>query len=66
MVFNTAESFGHISLQFQFISLSTDSLQGQRPHGYRNSQTIKLYMQVIATITKLAFRQLTLVHRIND
>ena len=26
--------------QFQFISLSTDPLQGKRPHGYRNSQTI--------------------------
>jgi len=26
-------------LQFQFISLSTNPLQGQRPHGYRNGQT---------------------------
>jgi len=29
-----------LQFQFQFISLSTDPLQGQRPHGYRNSQTI--------------------------
>jgi hypothetical protein len=48
-------------MQFQFISLSTDPLQGQRPHGYRNSQT----MQVTVIIIKLASKQLSHYH-IND
>jgi len=34
------------SIQFiQFISLSNDPLQGWKPHGYRNSQKVHLYIQ---------------------
>jgi hypothetical protein len=41
--------------QFQFISLSIDPLQVQRPLGYRNSQTIKLYIQSYIFHDKISF-----------
>jgi hypothetical protein len=41
--------------QVQFVSLSIDLLQGQRPLGYRNSQTINLYIQIYSFHNKISF-----------
>jgi hypothetical protein len=38
----TLASLYIFQFQFQFISHSIDPLQGQRPHGYRNSQDYNL------------------------
>jgi len=57
------------SIQFnsiQFISLSFDPTQGQKPHGYKNSHNISYICKITVSIIKLAFKQLILVHHIND
>jgi hypothetical protein len=42
---------GSVLFEFEFILLPTDPLQGRRPHGYRNSQTVQIYIYKVLLLT---------------